>query len=47
MADWLFNIACSEFGNIGYIFTPLSVYRIHNTSLWSSMPADEQLKNHI
>ncbi|MEN6291141.1 MAG: glycosyltransferase [Methanobacterium sp.] len=34
--DWMFNIACSEHGDIGFLNDEMSVYRIHDKSNWSS-----------
>ncbi|MDA9163384.1 glycosyltransferase, partial [Rickettsiaceae bacterium] len=34
--DWMFNIMNSQYGKIGYINHPLSVYRLHSSGLWSS-----------
>ena len=33
--DWMFNICCSQFGDIGYIKTVMSVYRQHEKGTWS------------
>lgn len=44
MADWLFNIACSEFGPIGYIPEIMSVYRIREKGIWSGKSEIDQLK---
>lgn len=41
--DWMFNIACSEFGNIGFLNENMSVYRIHDSGLWSSKEAEKQI----
>jgi len=41
--DWMFNIACSEFGNIGFLNENMSVYRIHDNGLWSSKEAKKQI----
>lgn len=37
VVDWMLNIACSEFGSIGFIKNPMSVYRIHKSGLWSGL----------
>lgn len=47
MADWLFNLACAEKGDIGFIFDPMSVYRIHGNSLWSSQSDFIKLKSYL
>jgi glycosyltransferase involved in cell wall biosynthesis len=41
VADWMFNIACSQFGDIGFIQDFLSVYRKHSGGAWSGMSALE------
>jgi len=38
-ADWMFNIACSQLGKIGFTRDPLSVYRIHAKGAWSGLSA--------
>ncbi len=40
--DWMFNIFSSQFGNVGYIDTPLSVYRIHRNGLWSGLRLNQK-----
>lgn len=40
--DWMFNIVCSEYGNIGFLPENMSVYRIHEEGLWSSKDTYEQ-----
>jgi glycosyltransferase involved in cell wall biosynthesis len=42
--DWGVNICVARNALIGYLHTPLSVYRVHNGGTWSSMEADEQLE---
>jgi glycosyltransferase involved in cell wall biosynthesis len=39
IADWMFNIVCSQFGEIGFIREFLSVYRKHSGGAWSGMSA--------
>ncbi|MGD9900529.1 MAG: glycosyltransferase [Calditrichaceae bacterium] len=34
--DWLFNLYCSQFGGIGHLRKPLSVYRQHEGGEWSN-----------
>ena len=41
--DWMFNIAVSEFGNIGFLKDTMSVYRKHDKGLWSSRSSNEQV----
>ncbi len=41
--DWMFNIVCSEYGNIGFLSENMSVYRIHNEGLWSSKNSKEKV----
>lgn len=33
--DWLFNMYCSQFGGVGHLKKPLSVYRQHKGGVWS------------
>jgi glycosyltransferase involved in cell wall biosynthesis len=44
IADWMFNIACSQLGTIGFIRDPLSVYRIHSRGAWSGMLPVQSLR---
>jgi hypothetical protein len=41
--DWMFNMACGEIGNIGFIKEPMSVYRLHSHGAWSGKLPKEQL----
>jgi glycosyltransferase involved in cell wall biosynthesis len=41
--DWIFNMACSQFGKIGFIQDKMSVYRIHSRGAWSGKDIFEQL----
>lgn len=48
--DWIFNMACSQFGKIGFIQEKMSVYRIHSRGAWSGKDIFEQLDylcNHL
>ncbi len=47
MADWLFNMACSEMGKIGFIHEPLSVYRIHAKGSWAGKTDVDQISEII
>jgi len=40
--DWMFNIACSEHGKIGFIKDTMSVYRIHENGLWSGKKSSKK-----
>ena len=40
--DWGVNICVARNALIGYLHTPLSVYRVHNGGTWSSLDMDEQ-----
>lgn len=42
VADWMYNIVCSEYGMIGFLKTPMSVYRIHKSGIWSGKSREEQ-----
>jgi len=35
--DWMFNLAYSEFGKVGYIKKQMNVYRRHAGGIWSTM----------
>ncbi len=41
--DWLFNTYCSQFGGIGHLKKPLSVYRVHSGGEWSMRPVQAKL----
>ena len=43
IVDWMFNIACSEYGNIGFLNDNMTVYRIHDNGLWSSKDSSVQI----
>ncbi len=47
VVDWMFNIYCSQFGKIGFLYDIMSVYRIHEGSLWSSQKNEEKLLSWI
>ena len=36
--DWAFNLYCAQFGRIGHLRRPLSVYRQHEAGAWSARP---------
>ncbi len=35
--DWLFNMTCGQFGDIGFLRERMSVYRKHSQGAWSGM----------
>ena len=37
VGDWLLNIVCSQFGEIGHIKKAMTVYRKHNQGIWTGM----------
>lgn len=37
VADWMLNIVCSQFGDIGQIKKAMTVYRKHDQGLWTGM----------
>lgn len=43
--DWMFNIACSEYGYIGFLKEQMTVYRIHEKSIWSSKAESNKLSD--
>lgn len=43
MYDWLFNLALSRFGLIGYIPRIMSVYRQHRQGTWSGLTLEKKL----
>lgn len=43
IADWMFNMACSRLGKVGFIRDWMSVYRIHAKGVWSGKsPIDQR-----
>jgi glycosyltransferase involved in cell wall biosynthesis len=42
--EWMFNIYCSQLGDIGYIGRVMSVYRRHAGGIWSGKPSSEKAK---
>jgi len=45
--DWMFNMAISEFGKIGFIDEVMSVYRIHGGGAWSGNSEEKKLLDWI
>lgn len=43
--DWMFNIACSQHGKIGFLDEQMSVYQIHNLGIWSGKDRDDQISD--
>ncbi|MBA3721524.1 MAG: glycosyltransferase [Parachlamydiaceae bacterium] len=41
--DWMFNLACSEFGLLGRIPTQMTAYRIQGQGVWSSTSERTQI----
>jgi glycosyltransferase involved in cell wall biosynthesis len=39
--DWMFNMACGQFGSIGILRDPMSVYRKHAHGAWAGQPGIE------
>jgi glycosyltransferase involved in cell wall biosynthesis len=39
--DWLFNMYCAQFGGVGHLKKPLSVYRQHVGGIWSGETKDK------
>lgn len=44
VVDWMFNIACSQFGKIGFIRDWMSVYRKHPQGVWSRKTQADQFR---
>ena len=42
--DWIFGLACGQYGKIGFIPERMSVYRIHSQGAWSGKTKLEQLE---
>lgn len=42
--DWIINIIIARNSLIGFLHEPMSVYRLHGDSVWSTLPALEKLK---
>lgn len=42
--DWMFNIACSRLGKVGFIRDWMSVYRIHSRGAWSGRNEIDKLR---
>ncbi|MBC8034204.1 MAG: glycosyltransferase [Chitinophagaceae bacterium] len=45
--DWMINISVAQFGWIGRINSPMSVYRISRQGVWSGIPMKERLEGSI
>lgn len=43
--DWMFNLFCSQFGDVNYLGFPYTVYRKHSEGMWSGKKSIE--KNRI
>jgi len=41
--DWFFNLYCAQFGALGHLKSPLSVYRQHERGEWSGRPEGERV----
>ncbi len=42
--DWITNICIARYGLIGFLETPMSVYRVHKRGLWGQLTHIEKLK---
>jgi len=42
--DWMFHICCSQYGDIGFINTPMTVYRKHKKGIWTGKDVIEKSK---
>lgn len=45
--DWAINMAIGEFGLLGFLTEPMSIYRINSKGTWSSMSAEDQAEEII
>jgi glycosyltransferase involved in cell wall biosynthesis len=45
--DWMFNMACSEMGKVGFIRESLSVYRKHTNGAWAGKSDFDQVSELI
>lgn len=45
--DWIVNICMGMFGMIGYYYQPLSIYRQHGSSVWSSKDLGAKLASQL
>lgn len=41
--DWMFNMACSEMGKLGFLRETMSVYRKHTMGAWTGKPVLDQV----
>ena len=46
-ADWLMLVSCAQRGHLGYLPGLASVYRVHQTGLWSSRSRESQIDEEI
>ena len=46
-ADWLMLVSCAQRGHLGYLPDLASVYRVHQTGLWSSRSRESQIDEEI
>ncbi|MDD4781314.1 MAG: class I SAM-dependent methyltransferase [Tissierellia bacterium] len=42
IGDWMLNIFCSSFGDVGYIKDVMNIYRKHNGGIWSCVDINKR-----
>ncbi|MBW9158440.1 glycosyltransferase [Clostridium tagluense] len=47
IGDWMFNMFCATFGDIGYISDVMTIYRKHPGGIWTSLSGMQQMKDMI
>ncbi|PKM94626.1 MAG: hypothetical protein CVU84_08905 [Firmicutes bacterium HGW-Firmicutes-1] len=47
VGDWMLNIYYSQFGDIGYVKAPMTLYRIHDEGIWSSLSSYKKIQTMI
>jgi glycosyltransferase involved in cell wall biosynthesis len=46
-ADWIVNICAARSGPLAFLHEPMSFYRLHAGSFWSSLPAEERHRERL
>jgi glycosyltransferase involved in cell wall biosynthesis len=45
--DWMISLLLAEHGKLGYLNEVMAAYRLHAGGIWSSLPQQEQIKEHF